>query len=139
MNQVDVPDDMARQLDKQAHLDAHEAAQAASQEVVDEGKVPAVLGYVPFLFFVPLFGNKNNEFALRHGRQALALFVIEIVALLFLMDVVSEFFWTVVFVACLGLALLGGVHAAQGKYWDIPYLSQILKKYDIFRDHRDSQ
>jgi uncharacterized membrane protein len=98
----------------------------------EEGKLPSMLGYVPFLFFVPLFGAKKNRFAVRHGQQAFALFIIEMVALLFLIDEFSDFVWTVVFVACLGLALVGCVHAAQGKFWKIPYLSDLVQKYDLF-------
>lgn len=100
-----------------------------NHQELEEGMLPAILGYVPFLFFVPLFGARGNSFAIRHGKQALALFIIEIVALSFLIDVVSELFWTIVFVACLGLALVACVHAAQGKFWDIPYLGEFIKKY----------
>jgi uncharacterized membrane protein len=107
----------------------------ATQQEIEEGKLPAMLGYVPFLFFVPLFGARNNDFAVRHGKQAFALFVIEVLALLFLIDVVSEFFWTLVFVACLGVALVSCANAAQGKFWQVPYLSEIMKKYDFFRGH----
>jgi len=106
---------------------------AASHQELEEGKLPAILGYVPFLFFVPLFGARNNDFAVRHGKQAFALFIIEVIALIFLIDVVSEFFWTLVFVACLGLALVACVNAAQGKFWQIPYLSDIIKKYEFFK------
>lgn len=104
----------------------------APPQELEDGKLPAILGYVPFLFFVPLFGAKNNSFAVRHGRQAFALFVIEIVALLFLIDVVSEFFWTVVFVGCIGVALVSCAHAAQGRFWKIPYLGDFIKKFDLF-------
>jgi len=115
-------------------LNPNASTEAAAQEI-EEGKLPAILGYVPFLFFVPLFGAKNNPFALRHGQQAFALFVVEMMALLFLIEVISEFFWTVIFVACLGLALVACVHAAQGKFWKIPYLSDVIKKYDLFGGH----
>jgi len=112
-----------------------ETEDEATQRELEEGRLPAILGYVPFLFFVPLFGARNNNFAVRHGRQAFFLFIIEILALLFLIDVVSEFFWTLVFVACLGLALVSCVNAAQGKFWQVPYLSDIINKIDFFRGH----
>jgi len=99
---------------------------------LEEGRLPAILGYVPFLFFVPLFGAKGNSFAYRHGRQAAAICLVEVVALLFLIDTISQFVWTVVFVACLALALVAGMNAAQGKFWKIPYLDEFLQKYDIF-------
>ncbi len=109
----------------------------ANAAEIEEGRLPAILGYIPFLFFVPLFGAKNNAFALRHGQQAFALFLIEIIALLFLIDAVSKFFWTVIFVACLGLALIACAHAAQGKFWKIPYLSDAAKKkFDTFGDRQ---
>lgn len=117
--------------DADAEENAHSSEDATPPEL-EEGRLPAILGYVPFLFFVPLFGAKKNKFALRHGRQAFVLFIIEIIALLFLIDVVSEFFWTVVFVATLGLALVACVNAAQGRVWNIPYLGDLIKKFDLF-------
>lgn len=111
------------------------AEDETAQQMLEEGRLPAILGYVPFLFFVPLFGARNNDFAVRHGKQAFALFIVEIVALIFLIDVVSEFFWTLVFIACLGLALVACVNAAQGKFWQIPYLSEITKNTNFSEVH----
>jgi len=129
MDDLDLPLNLS---DTEKGKGASSADDEATPQEIEEAKLPAILGYVPFLFFVPLFGAKNNSFAVRHGRQAFALFLIEIIALLFLIDVVSAFFWTVVFVACIGLALVACVNAAQGKFWKIPILSDLMKKFDLF-------
>lgn len=89
-----------------------------------------MLGYVPFLCFVPLFGTRKNRFAIRHGKQAFFLLVVELMALLFLVDTFSEFFWTVIFIACLGLAFVAAFHASQGKHWKVPIIGDLIDKYE---------
>jgi uncharacterized membrane protein len=96
-----------------------------------EGKIAAMLGYVPFLCFVPLFGAHKNRFAIQHGKQAFFLLVVELAALLFLVDTFSEFIWTVILIACLGLAFVAAVHASQGKYWKIPIIGDLIDKYEL--------
>ena len=48
----------------------------------DEGKNAAIFAYVPFLCFIPLVKMRNNEFALKHGKQGFMLLLIEIVSFL---------------------------------------------------------
>lgn len=96
-----------------------------------EGKIAAILGYVPFLCFVPLFGTRKNRFAIMHGKQAFFLFVVELAALLFLVDTFSEFFWMVILISCLGLAFVAAVYASQGKFWKIPIIGDMIEKYKL--------
>jgi uncharacterized membrane protein len=96
-----------------------------------EGKIAAILGYIPFLCFVPLFGTRKNRFAIRHGKQAFLLLIVELMALLFLVDTVSEFFWTMIFIACIGLAFVAAAYASQGKYWKIPFIGDLIDKYEL--------
>jgi uncharacterized membrane protein len=139
MNDIDAPISASSKTTRESFQTSNTSEEANAVEI-EEGRLPAILGYIPFLFFVPLFGAKNNAFALRHGQQAFALFLIEMVALLFLIDAVSKFFWTVIFIACLGLALIACAHAAQGKFWKIPYLSEAAKKkFDAFGTRQGSQ
>ena len=43
-----------------------------------EGKVFAILAYLPFLCIIPLVLKKDNDFVLSHGKQGLVIFVAEI-------------------------------------------------------------
>ena len=51
---------------------------------IEEGKAGAILGYIPFLCFIPLIMMKDNKFAVKHGKQGLLLLLIELLAFVFL-------------------------------------------------------
>lgn len=97
----------------------------------EEGKADAVLSYIPFLCFIPLFKPNINEFAKKHIKQGLLLLVIEITALVFLIDIVSKIFWTFILITCLIFALIGISKALTGKEMEIPFVGNIFKKYEI--------
>ena len=46
----------------------------SEEEMIEEGRAAAILGYVPFLCFIPLIRMRHNKFAYRHGKQGLFLF-----------------------------------------------------------------
>ena len=98
---------------------------------VEEGKAAAILAYVPFMCFVPLVKMRQNQFALKHGKQGLILFLVEIVALIFLLPKISDLFWGFVIIACLALALAGILYAVQGREWKIPFLGDLADKFRI--------
>lgn len=97
----------------------------------EEGKVDAVLSYVPFLCFIPLFKSDLNDYAKKHVKQGLLLLIIEIMALFFLVDKINDIFWTLVLVVCLIIALVGISRALAGKTMKIPFIGNIFEKYDI--------
>jgi uncharacterized membrane protein len=101
------------------------------QRLIDEGKSAAILGYIPFMCFVPLIKMKDNPFAVKHGKQGLILFIIELLAILFLLPKISEFFWSAVIILCVIFALLGIFNAAQGKTYSIPYLGDLLERFKV--------
>lgn len=101
------------------------------QKLIEEGKAAAILGYIPFMCFVPLIKMKDNPFALKHGKQGLILFIIEILAVLFLLPKISDFFWSAVIILCAIFALVGILSAVQGKSFKIPYLGDLAEKIKI--------
>lgn len=105
----------------------------SSEEVdeVEEGKSAAILGYIPFMCFVPLVKMKDNKFAVEHGKQGLLLFIIEIVALIFLLPKISDLFWGAVIILTLFFALVGIISALQGKAWRIPFLGDLADKIKV--------
>jgi uncharacterized membrane protein len=128
-----------------------QAAERASQDAL----VLAAVGYVPLLFFLPLFTGSKEPFAKFHGRQSLVLFCVVVgfniaVAitdlvvgrLLGSMFLIGFFFkalaWTIHYpaglVVALGYAVLvvvGIVQAATGQYWRIPVIGVYAERLRI--------
>ena len=98
---------------------------------VEEGKSGAVLGYIPFLCFIPLVLMRDNKFAVIHGKQGLLLFLIEILAVIFLFPGISDFFWKLILILCAIVALIGIIHGFQGKEFKIPYVSGFVEKFRV--------
>jgi fumarate reductase subunit D len=101
------------------------------RKIIEEGKAAAILGYIPFMCFVPLIKMKDNPFAVKHGKQGLILFVVEILAVLFLLPRISDFFWSAVIILCAIFAVVGILNAIQGKSFKIPYIGDLGEKIKI--------
>jgi fumarate reductase subunit D len=103
----------------------------ARKRMIDEGKAAAVLAYIPFMCFVPLIKMKENPFAVKHGKQGLILFVIEIIAVIFLLPKISDLLWSAVVVLCLAAAVAGVFFAVQGEEWKVPFIGDWADKLKI--------
>lgn len=101
------------------------------EAMIEEGRAAAILAYVPFLCFVPLIKMKENPFALRHGKQGLLLFIIEVVAVFFMFDFISDLFWGLVLILAAATAVVGILYSLQGKEFTIPYLGKLADKLKI--------
>lgn len=102
-----------------------------TSEEIEEGRAAAILAYVPFGCFVALVRFRDNAFAMRHGKQGLMLTFFELLAGLFLIPRLSEYFWVTVVFACLASAVTGIYNALQGRDWLVPIVGQ------WFEDHLD--
>ncbi|MCP4632073.1 MAG: hypothetical protein GY855_04030 [candidate division Zixibacteria bacterium] len=102
-----------------------------SYREVEEGKPGAVLGYIPFLCFIPLVLMRDNKFAVKHGKQGLLLFLVEIIAVIFLLPGVSEFFWKILLVICIIIAIIGIIHGFKGRDFKVPYISDFVQNFRI--------
>jgi fumarate reductase subunit D len=117
--------------EKSKEPDKGEADKEKENEMIEEGKTAAILGYVPFMCFVPLMKMKDNPFAVKHGKQGLILFFIEMIAIIFLLPKISDLFWGMVILLCLACAVAGILFAIQGKDWKIPFLGDLADKIKI--------
>ncbi len=108
-----------------------EMNEEARNKMIEEGKAAAMLGYIPFMCFVPLVKMKDNPFAIKHGKQGLILFVIEIIAVIFLLPKISDILWGAVIVLCLAAAVAGIFFATQGQEWKIPFIGDWAEKLKI--------
>jgi fumarate reductase subunit D len=110
---------------------SEEQGKKDEQKMIEECKAAAILGYIPFMCFVPLIKMKDNPFAVKHGKQGLLLFITEILAVLFLLPKISDFFWSAVIILCVILALGGILNAIQGKAFKIPYIGDWADKMNV--------
>lgn len=104
---------------------------ANEEEMIEEGKAAAVLGYVPFLCFIPLIKMRHNKFAFRHGKQGLFLLFIEILAIFFMFDIISNLFWGILLILSIGSAVFGILYSLQGKEFTIPFIGESADKLKI--------
>ncbi len=103
---------------------------APSDDLTDEGRLAAILSYIPFLCFIPLVNInwKENEEARFHARQGIVLFVVEMLAVVMLVDDVAKFVFRILLVVAVALAAAGIYFALQGKRFRLPLISDIADK-----------
>ncbi len=121
----------------------------------EANRVAAAIGYIPFLFLIPILTNREDEFAQFHGKQSLVLFVAFIIvwiALWFINLIFSGILghifvigflfkaiaWlihnvigVIISIGYLVLILLGIINAASGNYWRIPIIGAYAERLKI--------
>jgi len=107
------------------------SAYDSEEAMIEEGKAAAILGYVPFLCFVPLIKMRHNKFAFRHGKQGLVLLLIEILAIFFMFDIISNLFWGIMLILAIGSAIFGILYSLQGKEFTLPFIGQHIDRLKI--------
>ncbi len=94
----------------------------------EEGRLAAILSYIPFLCFIPLLNMKDNKEARFHARQGVILFLIELVAILFLVDGISDFVFKGILILAVALSFVGIYFALRGKSYKLPIISDLADK-----------
>jgi uncharacterized membrane protein len=97
----------------------------------EEGRLAAVMAYIPFLCFIPLMNMKQNKEARFHARQGVMLFLVELLAALFLIDQISDFVFTAILLAAAAFSVAGIVFALQGKNYRLPIVSDLADKTNL--------
>jgi uncharacterized membrane protein len=110
----------------------------------EKKNVHAAIGYIPPLFFIPLFLAGDDEFAKFHGRQALVVFAVWVaVALVFGLllhwifawlrpiQIVIDFVQGVLYVVFVILSIWAAIKAARGERWRIPILGAYSDRMNI--------
>ena len=99
---------------------------------IEEGRLFAILAYISFLCFVPLFLKKDNRFAFFHAKQGLVIFIGEILAAV--LSAVPFFGAIVQILAILVFSLasvIGIIQVLMGQYWKMPYVYPVAEKINI--------
>ncbi|MBU0983191.1 MAG: hypothetical protein KKA42_04935 [candidate division Zixibacteria bacterium] len=94
----------------------------------EDGRLAAIMAYIPFLCFIPLLNMKYNKEARFHARQGVMLFLIELLALLFLVDRVANFVFTAVLIVAVAFSIAGIYFALQGKNFRLPIVGDLADK-----------
>ncbi|MDH3891473.1 MAG: hypothetical protein OEV49_10360 [candidate division Zixibacteria bacterium] len=94
----------------------------------DEGRMAAIMAYIPLLCFVPLLSMKENKEARFHARQGVLLFLIELVAVLFLVDAISDLVFKGILIGAAALSVAGIVFAVQGRNYRLPIIGDLADK-----------
>lgn len=119
-------------------------------EIIEEGKIWAILAYLGILCLIPLLMKKDNRFAQHHAKQGLLLFissfilaiclgiisfVISILAWIPIIGWILAFLmwliWIVFAISVCIIMITGIVQVLKGKYWIIPVIGKYAKTLKI--------
>lgn len=95
-----------------------------------EGKVLAILAYLPFFCIIPLLFRRDNPFVLSHGKQGLVIFVGEIGV--FIVHIILGV-WILKFgmFILLVLSFVGIIAVLTGRTIELPVISKIADKITL--------
>ena len=95
-------------------------------EEMEEGKSAAILAYIPFVCLIPFLKWKENRFAYDHARQGVALFLVELLALILLIPGLAMIFIKLTLAVAIILAGAGIAFAVTEREWKIPIIGDWL-------------
>ena len=105
-----------------------ESKKTSANPDVETNKNIAALSYIWILCLVPLLGKKDSEFAQFHAKQGLILFIIELIASLF---VWFPFFGQLLMLVLIIISVMGIVKTYNGEWWKIPFIFEWSKKINL--------
>jgi uncharacterized membrane protein len=100
----------------------------------EEGRMAAIMSYIPILCFIPLLSMKENKEAHFHARQGVVLFLIELIAVIFLIDGISDLIFKGILILAVALSIAGIYFALQGKNYRLPVISDLAEKTKVYTE-----
>ncbi|MBI4720181.1 MAG: hypothetical protein HY770_02930 [Chitinivibrionia bacterium] len=99
-------------------------------DLLDTGdsRIAAIMAYIPILCFVPLLTLKEGHEARGHARQGVILFLIELVAVLFLVDIISDLVFKGILLVAVGFSIAGIAAAVQGRSCRLPIIGDLAER-----------
>ena len=116
------------QLDDSAPAGEKKAEGNGESFQSEEGRMAAIMSYIPILCFIPLLNMKENKEAHFHARQGVILFLIEVLAIIFLIDGISKFVFKALLIVAVALSVVGIYFALQGKNYKLPIIGDFADK-----------
>ncbi len=111
--------------------------------MAEKNKVLAAIGYIPPLFWIPLFLAGEDELSKYHGRQALVVFAAAALTVLAFrilqlilgwivpIKTVFNFVEGALYLIYIALSVFAAIRAANGKRWRIPILGVYSDRLNI--------
>ncbi len=96
----------------------------------EQSRLFSAIGYIPPLFFVPLYLGKKHSFSLWHGKQGLIVTVLCVAGAIlspfvaWLIPVIGWFAVCVYNLLMILLVLGGAWHAYKGEKWELPVVGR---------------
>ncbi len=115
-------------LDDSAESQDSQTADKGEGFRTEEGRMAAIMAYIPILCFIPLLNMKDNKEAHFHARQGVLLFLIEVLAVIFLIDGISRFVFKALLIIAVALSVVGIYFALQGKNYKLPIIGDLADK-----------
>lgn len=112
----------------QAEMKPAEPAKPVEPVTSDE-KIFAVVGYLAFLFIVPLLVKPKSKFCQHHAKQSMIMFLLFIIVLVFL--AAMPWLGSIFTLAIFALYIIAIYRAYRGDSWNIPIISSISGKMDV--------
>ena len=103
-------------------------AELAEDFQSEEGRMAAIMSYIPLLCFIPLLNMPDNKEARLHARQGTLLFIIELFAAIFLVDGISHFIFKAILIIAVAFSFLGIFFSVQGKNYKLPFIGDFVDK-----------
>jgi len=124
----ETPEENIPELDEVQNDSAAKSEEEPGGFTTEEGRMAAILSYIPFLCFIPLLNMRENKEASFHARQGVILFLIELVAALFLVDGISDFVFKGVLIVAIAFSVAGIYFALRGKSYKLPIIGDLADK-----------
>ena len=104
--------------------------ESSSLTLTEEDRLAAILSYIPFLCFIPLVNInwRENKEARFHARQGIVLFLIELIAVVLLIDDLAKFVFKALLILAAALSIAGIYFALQGKRIKLPIIGDLADK-----------
>lgn len=101
------------------------------KDIILEGKVWAVIGYLWILCLIPLILKKDNDFCLFHAKQGLVLFIASLICVgisaVPIIGIIGVLGNAVFFI----LSISGIFNSLKGVYWKMPYIGEYAEKIEL--------
>ncbi|MDP3899736.1 MAG: DUF4870 domain-containing protein [bacterium] len=111
---------------------AKKAEQKFSNEDIEKNKVVSALSYIFILCLIPLLLKQTSPYAQFHARQGLtitvAFFIFWVIGIIPILGWMVAFFGNI---ALIIISILGVIKTLDGKAWEIPFIYEWSKKWNL--------